>query len=70
MWKYPEQHEWYEKNPDSVTERDFHELLEQFDRSLSTYNEIYFYNNPGRFHKLYKRLNSETPRIAITNLGR
>jgi hypothetical protein len=49
-------HEWYDKNPSRVTEDEFGELINQFDRSLAQFDEIYFYYNPGRFHNLYRRL--------------
>jgi len=51
---------WYEKSPDSVTEQEFKKLLEDFDQKLAPYSEIWFYHNPGRFHRLYKRLLQET----------
>lgn len=47
---------WYEKNPNKVTEQEFDELVRNFDESLRQFDKIYFYYNPGRFHKLYKRL--------------
>jgi hypothetical protein len=56
VWFSDVQHEWYEKNPNRVTEEEFSQLVNEFDKSLSQFNEIYFYYNPGRFHKLYKRL--------------
>ena len=43
-------------NPNKVTEKEFDELVRQFDESLRQFDKIYFYYNPGRFHKLYKRL--------------
>ena len=49
-------HEWYDKNPNGVTEDEFNQLVRKFDRSLLRFDEIYFYYNSGRFHKLYKRL--------------
>ena len=52
-------HEWYEKNPDTVTDAEFHVLLRNFDDSLSNYDEILFYY-PGRFHPLHRRLVKET----------
>ena len=49
-------HEWYEKNPNSISDKEFKALLNNFDKSLSKFDEIWFYYNPGRFHKLYKKL--------------
>ena len=51
---------WYDKHPNEVTEKEFEELLKDFDQKLSPYDEIWFYHNPGRFHPLYKRLISES----------
>ena len=48
--------EWYEKNPNSVSEIEYDQLLKNFMNQLSEFNEIWFYYNPGRFHSLYKRL--------------
>lgn len=47
---------WYEKNPSRVTKDEFARLVEDFNRKLNDYKEIWFYNNPGRFHRLYKEL--------------
>lgn len=61
IWFSKDLHEWYEKNPNVVTEEEFSYLVHGFDRSLRQFDQIYFYHNPGRFHKLYRRLlkNSE-----------
>ena len=53
-------HEWYEKDPDTVTEQEFENLVNDFDQKLWEYDEIWFYYNPGRFHPLYERLLQET----------
>ena len=60
LWLHGEEHEWYEKSPDTVTEEEFNILLNNFDDKLRQYDEIWFYYNPGRFHPLYKRLIQET----------
>ncbi|MDH5684828.1 MAG: hypothetical protein OEZ20_10215 [candidate division WOR-3 bacterium] len=60
VWFPGMEHEWYEKEPDKVTEQEFTELVNNFDRKLQNYDEIWFYHNPGRFHSLYKRLLQET----------
>jgi len=60
VWFSNEEREWYEKSPDTVTEREFNNLLNNFDDKLKQYDEIWFYYNPGRFHPLYKRLLQET----------
>ncbi len=56
VWPYPVTHEWYEKNPNKVTDNEFKTLVEEFDNSLRGYEEILFYYNPGRFHPLYEKL--------------
>ncbi|MGC8657118.1 MAG: hypothetical protein ACP5UL_05180 [Thermoplasmata archaeon] len=54
---FPQQKiEWYNKHPDSVTENEFKELLDNFNKNLKDYDEVWFYYNPGRFHNLYYRL--------------
>ena len=53
VW-FPEvRHAWYEKDPDTVSGIEFWALLRDFDEKLTSYSEIYFYYNPGRFHPLY-----------------
>lgn len=60
VW-FPEvKHGWYDKHPRKVTEYEFKELLKDFEQKLGKYEEIYFYHNPGRFHRLHKRLLGET----------
>ena len=49
-------HEWYEKDPNTVTEAEFAALVGDFDGKLSVYPQICFYYNPGRFHPIYDRL--------------
>lgn len=56
MWFSDRLHEWYEKDPNKVTETEFNQLVSEFNNSLSQFDEIWFCHNPGRFHKLYKRL--------------
>lgn len=60
IWFPQIRHEWYEKNPDKVTEQEFQNLLNNFNQELQNYDEIWFYYNPGRLHPLYKRLLKET----------
>lgn len=60
VWFPHAEHEWYEKDPNTVTEEEFKRLLEDFDEKLVNYDEIWFYYNPGRFHPLYQRLLRET----------
>jgi hypothetical protein len=39
-----------------ITKEEFHHLVDEFDKSLRRFDQVYFYYNPGRFHTLYKRL--------------
>lgn len=56
IWYPSIRHEWYEKNPSTMQDEEFDKLLRNFDKSLSKFDEIWFYHNPGRFHPLYQRL--------------
>ncbi len=63
VWFADEEREWYGDDvgdPNLVTEERFRKLVRDFDQELASYDEIYFYYNPGRFHPLYKRLLRET----------
>jgi hypothetical protein len=63
VWFSDEQREWYGDDvgdPDRVTEPKFRELVKNFDARLAKWDEIYFYHNPGRFHRLYGCLLEET----------
>ena len=51
-----EKHEWYEKDPDTVSEQEFMQLIKNFNERLAEFDEIWFYYNPGRFHPVYARL--------------
>ena len=56
IWFPNVKHKWYEKNPNKVTDQEFQSLVDDFEKKLEPYAEIYFYYHPGRFHKLYRRL--------------
>lgn len=60
VWFPNIKHEWYEKDPDTVTEQEFRDLVNDFDQKFLNYDEIWFYYNPRRFHPLYERLLQET----------
>lgn len=60
VWFADEKHQWYEKHPDTVTDEEYKKLLEDFNHKLKNYDRIYFYYNPARLHKLYKKLLEET----------
>jgi len=54
IW-FPEvEHSWYDKHPDSVSAEELKWLVENFDDNLNNFTEIWFYNNPAWFHRLYK----------------
>ena len=57
--------EWYDKHPSKVTPIEFQNLVDNFIRRLSGYDEIWFYHNPGRFHQLYKRLIEEVRKKGL-----
>ena len=60
VWFPHVEHEWYEKDPDTLTEAEFETLRNNFDEQLSTFSEIRFYCHPGRLHPFHRRLLSET----------
>lgn len=60
VWFPKIKHEWYDKHPNKVRKQEFRNLLNDFDQKLQGYDEIWFYCNPARFHKLYKSLLKET----------
>jgi len=49
----------YEKHPSKVTDDEFEKLVEDAFNKLKKYDVVYFYFNPGRFHKLYRKLINE-----------
>jgi hypothetical protein len=60
VWFSDVEHEWYEKDPNSIKEEEFIRLLHDFDAKLERFDEIWFYYNPGRFHSIYARLLEKT----------
>jgi hypothetical protein len=73
VWFPHVEHPSHEKDPNLVTVLEFQNLLKDFNRKLGSYAQIRFYHNPGRFHRLYRRLLDETSlreRIVLfTHLG-
>ena len=59
VWFPEERHEWYDKDPDTVSEQEFTRLVKNFEERLASFDEIFFYHNPSRFHPLYERLLKE-----------
>ncbi len=60
IWFPNEKYIWYEKSPNKVSKEEFNLLLDNLNKRLSIYNEIWFYYNPGRFHQLYKKILNHT----------
>jgi hypothetical protein len=60
VWFHDIKRGWYEKSPDTISKEEFNNLVIDFDRKLKIYDEIWFFYNPGRFHKLYRQLLSKT----------
>lgn len=63
VWFSNIEREWYSDDvgdPNLVTNDRFFALLADFDNSLKDYEEIVFYYNPGRFHRIYRRLLDNT----------
>ena len=60
VWLSHLKYSWYEKCPDLVTDKEFHDLVADFNRKLKDFDEIWFYYNPGRFHRLYRKLLTRT----------
>jgi hypothetical protein len=56
VWHPHQKHTWYDKHPDTVTEEEMKQLVRDFDEELQDFSEIWFYNNPSWFHRLYKML--------------
>lgn len=50
--------EWYNLSPDKVmkNERSKEELLQKAYLKLKKFDKVFFYYNPGRFHRLYRYL--------------
>lgn len=60
IWFPNETHEYYEKSPDDVDEREYQTLLANFNERLAPFEEVVFYRNRARFHSVYRRLVSES----------
>ena len=56
IWFPQQTHPWYDKHPDTVTKNELDKLVSNFDADLKDFSEIWFYNNPSWFHRLYKTL--------------
>ena len=57
-----------EGDPNNVDEQKFQQPLKNFDERLADYDEVLFYHNPGRFHRIYILLVQETslrPRLTM-----
>ena len=72
IWFSHEKRGWYNKPPNTVTEEEFEILVKNFEEKLADFKKIYFYYNPARFHRLYKKLlttvNLKERIVLITHL--
>ncbi|MBF0565030.1 MAG: hypothetical protein HQK89_07300 [Nitrospirae bacterium] len=71
IWFSKESNYWYEKDPNTVNEEEYIQLLQNFNTTLREYDEIWFYyKNLPRLHSLYQRLLKDTDltsRIRLFN---
>ena len=56
VWLPDERHEWYEKHPDTVTQEEFDEIVNDFDTKLESFDEIVFYVRKASFHPFYGKV--------------
>jgi hypothetical protein len=61
---------WYEKHPDTVVQQEEDNIIQDFDRKLSDYDEIWFYIRPESFHSFYARvLKRNFPNVMLDLRG-
>lgn len=60
VFRSDEHQAWYEKHPDTVTQQEEDNVIQDFDRKLSDYDEIWFYIRPESFHPFYARVLKRT----------
>ena len=60
VYQSDERYGWYEKHPDTVTQHEEDKIVQQFDRKLSRYDEIWFYIRAESFHRFYARVLKRT----------
>lgn len=53
-------HAWYEKHPDTVTPQEEDAIIQDFNRKLDCYDEIYFFVTAESFHPFYERILKKT----------
>src|SRR3990170_6597493 len=51
VWFPKEKKPWYEKSPGLISDEECDGLVIDFDKKLGNYKTIFFYHNPGRFHR-------------------
>jgi hypothetical protein len=51
-----DEHEYYEKHPDTVTEEEEKQITRSFEEKLTGFDEIWFYIRPATFHPFYERV--------------
>jgi hypothetical protein len=60
VFQADEQYGWYEKHPDTVTQQEEDWIIQEFDRKLASYDEIWFYIRSDTFHPFYARVLKRT----------
>ncbi len=67
IWFPDENHVYYEKHPNEVTDEEFKKLLDDTEEKLKKYNKVYFYGNHKShyFHRLYRKLITQLKRKGL-----
>jgi hypothetical protein len=60
VWFPEDLHAWYDLHPNNVPEESIFSLSQDFNRSLSKYDEIYYFYDKRTLHPLYERIVNES----------
>lgn len=60
VYQADEQYSWYEKHPDTVLPHEEERIIQDFNRKLNGYDEIWFYVRPESFHPFYEKVLKRT----------
>lgn len=60
VWFPEDLHAWYDLHPDNVPEEAIYGLSQVFSKSLSKYDEIYYFYDKKTLHPLYERIVNES----------
>jgi len=60
VYQSDDQYGWYEKHPNTVLPHEEEIIVQEFDRKLNHYDEIWFYIRPESFHSFYARVLKRT----------